>query len=124
MSFDLTPALDRIYNMADSVVANLPNLILAVFVFALLYPLARMAASGISKLAQRQLETPGAAVAIYRLTKGGLLLVALLIALSVAIPSFKPGDVIQLLGITSVAFGFAFRDIFSPIYASSGGRCR
>ncbi|MGE3979027.1 MAG: hypothetical protein AB7F94_15795, partial [Nitrospira sp.] len=61
MSFDLTPALDRIYNMADSVVANLPNLILALLVFALLYPLARKAASGISRLAQRQLESPGAA---------------------------------------------------------------
>jgi small-conductance mechanosensitive channel len=117
MSFNLTPALDRIYDMADSVVANLPNLILAVLVFALLYPLARIAASGISRLAQRQLESPGAAMAIYRLTKGGLLLVALLIALSVAIPSFKPGDVIQLLGITSVAFGFAFRDILQNFLA-------
>lgn len=117
MSFDLTPAFDRITAMVDTAVANLPNLILGILVFALLYPMARMAASGISKLLQRQLESPGSAVAIRRLMRGSLILVALLIALSVAIPSFKPGDVIQLLGITSVAFGFAFRDILQNFLA-------
>ena len=35
----------------------------------------------------------------------------LLVALSVALPSFQPGDVVQVLGISSVAIGFAFRDI-------------
>ena len=38
-------------------------------------------------------------------------------ALSVALPSFQPGDVVQVLGISSVAIGFAFRDILQNFLA-------
>jgi small-conductance mechanosensitive channel len=37
--------------------------------------------------------------------------------LSVALPTFKTGDVVQLLGIGSVAIGFAFRDILQNFLA-------
>jgi small-conductance mechanosensitive channel len=43
--------------------------------------------------------------------------VGLFIALSIVIPSFKVGDLIQLLGISGVAFGFAFRDILQNFLA-------
>lgn len=52
-----------------------------------------------------------------RLAQGVVLFIGLLIALSVALPTFQPGDVIQVLGISSVAIGFAFRDILQNFLA-------
>ena len=41
--------------------------------------------------------------AVGRLAQGVVIFVGLLVALSVALPTFKPGDVVQVLGISSVA---------------------
>jgi small-conductance mechanosensitive channel len=51
------------------------------------------------------------------LSQGIIILVGLFIALSIVIPSFKAGDLIQLLGISGVAIGFAFRDILQNFLA-------
>ncbi len=47
-----------------------------------------------------------------RLAQGALVFIGLLVALAIAVPSFKPAQVIQILGISGVAIGFAFKDIF------------
>lgn len=44
-------------------------------------------------------------------------MLGLFIALSIVIPSLKAGDLVQLLGISSVAIGFAFRDILQNFLA-------
>jgi small-conductance mechanosensitive channel len=46
-----------------------------------------------------------------------VIVVGLLVAAAVALPTFRPGDVIQVLGIGSVAIGFAFRDILQNFLA-------
>ena len=45
------------------------------------------------------------------------MLVGALVALVIAIPSFKPAQLIQILGISGVAIGFAFRDILQNFLA-------
>jgi small-conductance mechanosensitive channel len=52
-----------------------------------------------------------------RLSQGIIILVGLFVALSIVIPSFKAGDLVQLLGISGVAIGFAFRDILQNFLA-------
>lgn len=52
-----------------------------------------------------------------RLSQGIVILVGLFIALSIVIPTFRAGDLIQLLGISGVAIGFAFRDILQNFLA-------
>ena len=52
-----------------------------------------------------------------RLAQGVTILVGLFIALSIVIPSLKAGDLVQLLGISSVAIGFALRDILQNFLA-------
>ena len=47
----------------------------------------------------------------------GIGCLGVLVALSIALPSFKANDLIQVLGISSVAIGFAFRDIFQNFLA-------
>jgi small-conductance mechanosensitive channel len=41
----------------------------------------------------------------------------LLVAAMIALPGFAPGQLVNLLGISSVAFGFAFRDILQNFLA-------
>jgi len=52
-----------------------------------------------------------------RLSQGIVILVGLFVALSIVIPTFKAGDLVQLLGISGVAIGFAFRDILQNFLA-------
>ncbi len=52
-----------------------------------------------------------------RLAQGATILVGLFIALSIVIPSLKANDLVQLLGISGVAIGFAFRDILQNFLA-------
>lgn len=45
------------------------------------------------------------------------MLLGLLVALVIALPNFTPGRLVELLGLTSVAIGFAFRDILQNFLA-------
>jgi small-conductance mechanosensitive channel len=46
-----------------------------------------------------------------------VILIGLFVALSIIIPTFRVGDLVQLLGISGVAIGFAFRDILQNFLA-------
>ena len=52
-----------------------------------------------------------------RLTQGVAIFLGLLVALVIAVPSFKPAQLIQILGLSSVAIGFPFRDILQNYLA-------
>jgi small conductance mechanosensitive channel len=45
------------------------------------------------------------------------ILLGAFVALSIVIPTFRAGDLVQLLGISGVAIGFAFRDILQNFSA-------
>jgi small-conductance mechanosensitive channel len=52
-----------------------------------------------------------------RLVQTSILILGFLIALSVVAPSFKAGDLIKLLGVGTVAIGFAFQNILQNFLA-------
>ncbi|MBL8216807.1 MAG: mechanosensitive ion channel family protein, partial [Bryobacterales bacterium] len=52
-----------------------------------------------------------------RLTVATSSLIGLAVAAVVVFPTFRPGDLISGLGITSVAIGFAFKDILQNFFA-------
>jgi small-conductance mechanosensitive channel len=116
--FDIAPAVARAQSVVNGLIGALPSIALAVIVFGLFF----LAARGIKTLAARVTETRwhahnNAGTAIGRLAQGLVVFVGLLVSLSVALPTFKPGDVVQVLGISSVAIGFAFRDILQNFLA-------
>ncbi len=114
---DFSLALERVQELAADLIGSIPNLILGVLAFLLFYVLARVAGKAAGRLADHRLGGLGASLVVQRLTKGTGLILGLLVALTVALPSFHPGDLIQLLGISSVAIGFAFRDILQNFLA-------
>ena len=114
---DFSLALERVRELSADLIGSIPNLILGILAFLIFYAIARGASSAAGQLTNRRIGGPGAALAVQRLTKGTILILGLLVALTVALPSFHPGDLIQLLGISSVAIGFAFRDILQNFLA-------
>ena len=117
MGFALRAAWERLQLMAQNFGAALPSIGLALFTFIVFYIGGRIAKSLVRRATERRGHLRGAGIAMGRLAQGLVLLMGILVALSVALPTFKPGDIIELLGIGSVAIGFAFRDILQNFLA-------
>jgi small-conductance mechanosensitive channel len=103
--------------MTNSLIVLLPNLVLALIVFAIFWFGARGLKSLVRRLTRRHRQARNLGLVLGRLSQGVVILIGLFVALSIVIPSFKAGDLVQLLGISGVAFGFAFRDILQNFLA-------
>ncbi len=66
---------------------------------------------------QRQQKHQGIALLMARLVQTSILTLGFPIALSVVAPSFKDADLIKLLGVGTVAIGFAFQNILQNFLA-------
>jgi small-conductance mechanosensitive channel len=97
--------------MASGVLERLPYVGVAIVVYALFHLAARIVRRLVTRLTRRQRKHRNVGFVLGRLAEGGLMLVGVLVGLVIALPSFQPAQLIQLLGISGVAFGFAFRDI-------------
>lgn len=107
----------KIQDMTNHLIALLPNLVLAVIVFALFWVAARIFKSFVKRLTRNYRQARNLGLVLGRLSQGIVILIGLFVSLSIVIPSFKASDLIQLLGISGVAIGFAFRDILQNFLA-------
>ncbi len=119
MSFQesVSAAWDKIQGMLDSFIVMLPNIVLALIVFFIFFFAARSIKSLVRRLTRRHRQARNLGMVLGRLAQGVVILVGLFVALSIVIPTFKAGDLVQLLGISGVAIGFAFRDILQNFLA-------
>lgn len=113
----VSTAWAKVQAMIDGLIIMLPNFVLAVIVFALFYAVAKTFKRLVRRLTRRHRQARSLGLVLGRLSQGIIILVGLFVALSIVIPSFKAGDLIQLLGISGVAIGFAFRDILQNFLA-------
>ena len=113
----ISTAWEKVQSMSNSVIVLLPNLILAIIVFSIFFFIARLLKSSVKRLTRRHRQARNLGLVLGRLSQGITILIGLFVALSIIIPSFKAGDLIQLLGISGVAIGFAFRDILQNFLA-------
>lgn len=120
MASGVSLAWKNIHGMTEGAIAQLPNLVVALVVFIIFYITARIIKSLVKRLSrkyQRIHSVHNLGLVLGRLSQGTIILLGLFVALSIVIPSFKVGQLIQLLGIGSVAIGFAFRDILQNFLA-------
>jgi len=117
MDFNLSAALQSLRGMAVGFFRQLPYIVIALLVFVIFYLAARLTGRMIRNLTERRRQHRNLGFVLGRLAEGGLMLVGVLVALVIAIPSFQPAQLIQLLGISGVAIGFAFRDILQNFLA-------
>lgn len=109
--------IERVSNMARAALEMLPNLVGAVLIFVLFLIAARMLRSVIKRLGRRLHKHQNAGLILGRLSEWILILVGLLVAVTIVVPSFKLGSLIETLGLASVAIGFAFRDVLQNFLA-------
>lgn len=117
MDFDLTTIWTQFEETLIGLVSRLPALLTAVLVFAIFFVLSGRISKWIKSFVSRRSQSQNAATVTALITRWSIVALGVLVALSIALPSFEAGDLIQVLGISSVAIGFAFRDIFQNFLA-------
>lgn len=88
----------------------LPNIVVAVVLFAAIFVVAWLVEKSFRSWSDRHDRSNLGAV-LGSFVRWLIVLVGALLALTIVIPSLKPGDLLAGLGIGSVAIGFAFKDI-------------
>ncbi len=117
MHINLSEATASLQSLLQTVVERLPYVFIALIVYAAFHIAARALRRVIGHFNERRRKHHNVGLVLGRLAEGGLMLLGVLVAMVIAIPSFKPAQLIQLLGISGVAIGFAFRDILQNFLA-------
>jgi small-conductance mechanosensitive channel len=115
--FDASLAWTTARRMANSLMASVPRLIAALIVLVIVYFIAKGIRALITRAARRDGAHRVLEQAIGRIVQAMVVLVGLLLAVTVAFPSFTAGNLVSSLGIGGVAIGFAFKDIFQNFLA-------
>ena len=111
MNAEISTAWDKVQSMINGFIALLPNMALALIVFLIFLFVASRIKALVKRLTRNRRSARNLGLVLGRLAQGVTILIGLFIALSIVIPTFRAGDLVQLLGISGVAIGFAFRDI-------------
>ncbi len=117
MKFDLSEAAGAVQSILNSFIERLPYFAVALVVFIIFLLVGAGVRAGVRAVMQRNRRHYNLGVAMGRLSYGLIFFVGLLIALVIVIPGFTPGELVNILGLSSVAIGFAFRDILQNFLA-------
>ena len=102
--------IGQVQEMFEGFLRLIPSIVLSIVTFAVFIGLA----AGVRWLIRRSMKgrkSSNVAMAIGRVAYVLILFVGLLIALTIVFPSMNGASLLQLLGVGSLAIGFAFRDI-------------
>ncbi len=113
---DTSNILETVNDIVNGFLAFIPKIVLALIVLAIFYFIAK----GVKTLVRRSTKNREAAslgMVLGRLAQLAILLAGLLVAVGIVAPSVGASEFFQLLGIGSVAIGFAFRDILQNYLA-------
>lgn len=113
---DVGNIFEKVDAWLDGFLALLPNLGVAVVVALLSFGLAAVIANLIRSRAEKRDRHSLGEVA-GALVKWGIILMGVMLAVTIVVPSVKPGDLLASLGVGSVAIGFAFKDILQNLLA-------
>jgi len=117
MPVDFSIAWKTGIKILNEVISLLPNIILGLLIFILFLVAASVAKSLTRRIVLRRIIHQGMALLLARLVHTSIALLGFLIAVSVIAPSFQAADLIKVLGIGTVAIGFAFQNILQNFLA-------
>ena len=115
MTVDFSRAVDQLEQMVNDLVAAVPAVIIAIMVFVTFMLIAKLVQRIIVTLSDRAQRRRNVWLVISRLTQWTLIIVGFLVGAVIIFPNFTPSELLQLLGLSSVAIGFAFRDILQHL---------
>jgi small conductance mechanosensitive channel len=114
---DLSNAWRSGEKIINSVISLLPNLLIALIIFCVFLVVAGVVRSIVRRVLERRLRHRNLAILLGQVVQAVVVILGFLIALSVIAPSFQAADLIKVLGISSVAVGFAFQNILQNFLA-------
>lgn len=114
---ELSVLWDRLQGLGVSALQLIPGLGVALVVMLFAYGVAKLVRMLTERSARRFGRHANAGIVLGRLVQFAILVLGLLIGATVAFPSFRMSDLVTTLGLTSVALGFAFRDILQNFLA-------
>jgi small-conductance mechanosensitive channel len=117
MNTETSALLNQMQKMVNNFIVLLPNIFLALIVFVLFIFVGRQIKRIVKHLTRHRRYARNLGMVLGRLAQGATVLVGLFVCLSIVIPTLRAGDLVQLLGISGVAIGFAFRDILQNFLA-------
>ncbi len=106
-----------VLHMTDGFFAKLPNILVALATLALFLFGARLAKKLVVNVCSRTRLDDTLCHALGAIVIFFVNLLGILVAATIIFPSFSPGNLVAGLGITSVAVGFAFKDILENFFA-------
>lgn len=104
-------------SLAQGTVAHLPMLAIGLFILALTWLGARTAGKITEKISDRAGLRRSLTELFSKLIYIGVWAAGILVASVTVFPSFTPGKILTALGLSSIAIGFAFKDIFENFIA-------
>ncbi|MGD2078342.1 MAG: mechanosensitive ion channel family protein [Chloroflexota bacterium] len=117
MEIDIGTIWTQIQETLTDLANRLPALLLALLTLVIFYFLAGRISLWAKSFIDKRSSSKNAATVTGLITRWSIIALGVLVALSIALPSFGAADLIQALGLGSVAIGFAFRDIFQNFLA-------
>jgi small-conductance mechanosensitive channel len=115
--FDAGVVWRTLTELGESFLARAPYLVFALLAFIVFLIIARIVKRVIVIAGKRTRLDETLASLLGRLASGILTIIGVLVGAVIVFPTFRPGDLVAGLGITSVAIGFAFRDILQNFFA-------
>ena len=109
---DFNPGLviEKLDSWLDGFIRMLPNIGIAIILTIIFYFIAK----GVAKILKRTITGHGRenlASMLSGMVKYAIFILGLLLAMTIVMPSLQVGDLVAGLGVSSVAIGFAFKDI-------------
>jgi small-conductance mechanosensitive channel len=114
---DVSTAVETVTEMINGLIGLLPLIIIALVVLTIFYIAARFVRFGVQRIVGRKASKHSLGVALGRLAFIAMVFAGALVAISIIAPSIGAAELFQLLGVGSVAIGFAFRDILQNFLA-------
>ncbi len=115
--FDAGVVWRAITSLGESFLRRLPYIVIGIAVFLVFIIIARIIKRVVHAAGERTRLDIALADLLGRIASAVTIILGLFIAAVVIFPTFQPGDLVTGLGITSVAIGFAFKDILQNFFA-------
>ncbi len=117
----MSPLIERIQtsllDLVGQFIQLLPGVVIGLVLLLLTGYAAKVTQRVVRRMTQRLVPSRSLQLLAIQVTRIGTWVIGIIIAAVVAFPDLRLGDIIGLLGLGSVAIGFAFQDIFKNFLA-------
>ena len=113
----LKGAIEILQGYANDALEHLPKVAIAIVVFLIFLILSKIAVRAVTTVASRTTSDRSLQNLFATVAKVGVIMIGVFASAAIIFPGLKAGDLVGVLGLSSVAIGFAFKDIFQNFFA-------